>query len=1042
MRPRANTISHVDHATVGMLAAATSSMIDYEPVGFGLNHHSNMGELPGVGGYSFRGMSTATGHHGHPHELPKLETSGLTGVVSPGLRTAPPYGNFGGETNMENLWFGPGSTVNPAQLHFSNSPQSLAFEPPASPCHPDVLGMPVAHATLDDDGNFAWLDGFENQVSFNGLNEQAVDGSSPSVISTGSHSGLSEVMLDNSSNSGQSMTTWQNPAISQSPATSNYPMDWSVPGYHDLLPSVQLSPKSLQAQLGANDQYFPRSLPLNVQTPVSVFSNYPCFHPPMIVKPETPGTSAASVGSSNRQSSVTSVSTDSFTDALRQTHLANLSHSSVDGQSLLKGSQPPRNSPSPTECAVLPCNTAADPLPSTADLERYVAAYVQYFHPHLPFLHIPSLALNALAYHTPFQELGSSFHHADSTAVGVEGPLILTIAAVGALYENDKDASRELFETAKRVTPLHLEEGWKPHPPGGINGSLNTTELSVPNTPLWLVQAMLLNVIYGHQCEDKASTETASIQRAALVSLARSAGLTNPFIDIPHGKPESLQRPSHLPGSYDVQMSGNDISATDWVPSSECGFLNCSDEWHTWRLVEERKRTLYAVFIVTSLLASGSNHAPTLTNSEIRLDLPCSENVWAADSAEAWRTLRGSATAEQDGPSFASALSFLLTAGQRPPNPPNSVFMPSGRLSESDLRLANLPESELKPSTFGCLILINALHNYVWETRQRHLGRQWTTQEIEAMHALVEPALKAWQAAWGSNPYHSLERPNPSGSGPLSADCIPLLDLAYIRLFVNLGREKEAFWQQDYNPIPDELVYSTEVISQADRFQTSFCTSYQSTAHSTTSNKNLPISGGDGVKIEAADTGFHPAYNEPTGYFAGPSSKHERHLRKAALYAANALLMSSKLGVTFADLHSRELPIQSAICAYDAGQVLAEWVSGVQERVGRFLGILGRDRVQYSEMPAIILLDDEDCKLLEKIKEILDDLEAKLVDSQAVIDSTSQTSVMSCLQPEGCDFGSKILLMTALMLKRAPIWPGELSFGLQSLNVYYFSNIG
>lgn len=95
--------------------------------------------------------------------------------------------------------------------------------------------------------------------------------------------------------------------------------------------------------------------------------------------------------------------------------------------------------------------------------------------------------------------------------------------------------------------------------------------------------------------------------------------------------------------------------------------------------------------------------------------------------------------------------------------------------------------TDLKPSTFGCLILINALHNYIWETRQRHHNKLWTNEETDKMHRHIEPALKAWQVAWESNPHHSVERPNPFGKGPMSADAIPLLDLAYVRLFVNLS---------------------------------------------------------------------------------------------------------------------------------------------------------------------------------------------------------------------------------------------------------------
>lgn len=295
MRPRANTISHVDNATLGMLAAANSST--RHEGGMSLNG------LPGVGGYNFRGMSTAPGHHGNPHGLPKLETHGLNIDVGAGLRTAPPYGGLRGEIDLESLWFGPGSTVNPAQLHFSNSPQSLVFETPSSPYHHGFPPIPVAHATMDDDGNFTWLNGFENQLSFNNPNDQALDGSSPSVISTGSHSGLSDVMLDGANSSMHSSSVWPNSMMSNGPLTSGYAMDFSGSGFQDIYHTGQLSPKSLQAHMAKNEQYFSSPPAMNLQTSMSMMYglNNPYFHPPMVAQPQTPSNSSSSVSSSNHQ---------------------------------------------------------------------------------------------------------------------------------------------------------------------------------------------------------------------------------------------------------------------------------------------------------------------------------------------------------------------------------------------------------------------------------------------------------------------------------------------------------------------------------------------------------------------------------------------------------------------------------------------------------------------------------------------------------------------------------------------------------------------
>ena len=49
------------------------------------------------------------------------------------------------------------------------------------------------------DETFNWMNGFDHQISFVN-NESAVDGTSPSAISTASQSGISEVMLNGSNN--------------------------------------------------------------------------------------------------------------------------------------------------------------------------------------------------------------------------------------------------------------------------------------------------------------------------------------------------------------------------------------------------------------------------------------------------------------------------------------------------------------------------------------------------------------------------------------------------------------------------------------------------------------------------------------------------------------------------------------------------------------------------------------------------------------------------------------------------------------------------
>jgi len=522
-------------------------------------------------------------------------------------------------------------------------------------------------------------------------------------------------------------------------------------------------------------------------------------------------------------------------------------------------------------------------------------------------------------------------------------------------------------------------------------------------------QAMLLVDVWKHNCGDKSSAGIASTHCAALVSLARAAELTVPARQLSSDHHPSKPNLNYGLGGEDINLVNGEGAFDGHTGNDPHEPPEVQTEWHAWALAEERKRTLYAVFVLSSLLVSAYNHAPALMNSEIKLELPCDEDLWAADSAEAWRFLCENHVAEQRPISFASALSSLLTASQREAQHhwTSQIFdQPFG----SGVKLENIPDSAISPSTFGCLILINALHNYVWETRQRHVGRQWTNQETEAMHAHIEPALRAWQAAWASNPHHSLERPNPSEAGSLSADCIPLLDLAYVRLFVN--RSEETFFRRDLEGVVDE----PEIIQQAEHSSSS---SY-SRSHSSRSNGETgdsPAMDGSYIKVEHPDLACADTYPQQSDAASGQTTRRERHLRKAAFFAANSLAMADKLGVTFADFDSRELPMSSAMCAFDCAQVLAEWVSTIQQRVGRYLGILGKDDIDLGQVPAIMLLEDDDSKLLEKIRDIISSAEMKLANNSNLV------SGVTCMTE--ASYGSRILLVTARMLQRAAVWPGK-----------------
>jgi hypothetical protein len=990
MRPRANTISHIDPTAMSSFLASQNVSISRGNGALpGHSHHASLSGIGGPSQFDYRGMSTAVGNHGHGQGQLRLDTHLGLGMGG-GLRTAPIQTVGSDDFEINKFFGGPsGSTINPNQLHHFNG----GMGNPQSPFHQFANPFAGNNPIEEDDFGVGWSTGLDNSMVFQGSNESALDQSSPSAISTASQGAFNEVMLDGSVQP-TSTAMWHNPLATHANINpSAYSLEAMAPVFPELSMMNSVNPHEMGDHVAKNEFYISTPPPLSTMSPSTGIPGMPnqYFQPPMTFNSDTGSISSASHNGSARHSSVTSVSTESITDATRQALVYNLSQALGLGHPQRKFSQPSISSPLSATGSGKQQQPQAASLPSTTDIQRFVNAYIQYFHPHLPFLHIPTLSFDTPAYTYNLRTASNSNHE---SMVGGGGCLILAMAAIGALYEFEHNVARELFDAAKKMILYYLDERRRAGLSAAVNGPSAANDLG-NKPPLWLVQAMLLNLIFGHNCGDRQAAESASTHCAALVSLAKASGLD---------RPATPQNSSRSPQNH---TNGDDTTMTDDSDIRQSPHGEAVDEhtqWIQWKKTEERKRTYFAVFAMSSLLVSAYAHAPRILNSEIRLDLPCEEDLWSVDNPQAWVAMGGPMIAQTRGLSFHAAMSYLLEASTRhAAERANKSYSQAfgGNLSANDTT-----ESDIRPSTFGCYVLINSLHVYIWETRQRHTGRVWFSHETEAMHSQVEPALKAWQAAWRANPNHSLERPSPFG--PLSADCIPLLDLAYVRLFVNLGRAKELLWQRDFDGMANEFARGVDIVAQAG-----------------SPERSLPMDGTNSISPEQMNS------HEMDANVPNQSTKRERHLRKAAFYAADSLAMAD---ATYADTTSRELPNSSALCTFDCAQVLAEWVATVQDRVGRFLGVLGKDDIDFTAVPAIMLLEEEDIKLLQKVADILHHADMKL----AYDISANALPMIGGLANLGhCGYGTKLLMVTAYMLSKAAVWPGKSCFRATSEYRHY-----
>ena len=1015
-RPRASTIRHVDLSGLGWLDEKSPSFSGLNALDL-VGNATNLGGLSSSTDFGYRGISNTLGHNG----LLKLDTPSINDMdLANSVRKVPPYASLGG-FDIDQL-FSPGTTVNPGQLHCGGF--ASAMQPNFSPLEPFTVHPATDLQPQVDD--FGWMRNWTKQMSHDN-NDHAIENSSLSRMSSGESSGdYSESMnistvgipIPNDFRWPQQDTQSQNaigPGIFQLGALGT-----GLPNLD--APQGTTSPNTLHGPTPTADAYLSQAMMQrqnqhqlhHSQADVLQSPSQNFFATPLSAfNSDSPSMSSSLMIGSARQSYVVSMSSNSITDATVQTLRMTLSQPSVLGHNHRKCPQPSINFPL---CPGGARSFMHEPnLPSTADIRRYVDAFIQFAHPHLPVLHIPTLSFELIDYATSIKEPCPHIGLTQNGMVGGGGRLILGVAAVGALYEYDRPASKELFDAAKKMITLYLEECRKADL-SAAGGDSNASNDSSHHTPLRLVQAMLLNVVYGHQCGDKTAADIASYHCAALVSLARAAGLDQPLQRASQARGD---REEEQTGSNYVGMNESSIAPGGNVSGYRSAETELEAQWYKWKVAEERKRTFFAIFILSSLLSTAYNHTPTIMNSEILLDLPCDEELYAAESAQEWQTRGGLAAAEQNAVPFALAFSSLLKANQRQGSNFGSTGYqnknPLGALQAED----GFADNELRPSAFGCLVLINALHNYIWETRSRHQGRQWTTQETELMISHIKPALNAWLAAWKADDRHKLARSNTFGIGPLAADSIPLLDLAFVRLFVNLGRSKEAFWQRDFDTMANEIAHGAEIVQHAEA-SLNVGSDRENPSGAKSSSTNSP--GNNTAQRRQCQASISEQ----------ASSRRERHLRKAAFYAADSLTIACSYNLTYADLTAHELPAHCAMCFFDCTQVLAEWACTVQERVGKYLGVLGRDHFDYTQVPAIMVLETEDVELLRKIERICESLEAKrfqqenllAIELQNLNSSATVNSMHNNVNFGAYGYGSKILRITAMMLEKAVAWPG------------------
>lgn len=392
--------------------------------------------------------------------------------------------------------------------------------------------------------------------------------------------------------------------------------------------------------------------------------------------------------------------------------------------------------------------------PSRHALSRFYAGYINGLNEHLPFVHVPTLSIAKCS-----------------------PELTLATAAAGSHYRFENGRGIDLFHAAKAILLERLrrrdsrqvpQPSWNYiSPPSNFPNSRGSSIISntasspfqthhMPNPPMnasiytpddsdahmeVIRTFLLLTVFASWERQPELLREILSLQ-STLARLVREHGLAEP-----PPTPEPIS-------------------------------------WEEWVRREGNRRTKLIVYCFFNLHSIMYNIPPMILNGELKLNMPCSHDLWKAANPAQWRRLHR--TRQGLDVSFQDAFARL--------------FLKSS---------TSFPSAPISP--LGNYILIHAIIQQIFFARQLCLSApnmHGTSLRQDDLNVL-DTSLSAWKALWKRTPESSIDPQNPAG--PIAFTSTALLGLAYIRLHVDLGPCRHLI-TQDPAQIAGALIESPPII--------------------------------------------------------------------------------------------------------------------------------------------------------------------------------------------------------------------------------------
>lgn len=371
-------------------------------------------------------------------------------------------------------------------------------------------------------------------------------------------------------------------------------------------------------------------------------------------------------------------------------------------------------------------------LPDLNKLDLFVQNFKTKFLHYHPFIHKNYLNEKSMFEYT--------FNEATPDDPTPHVCLPLLIATIGALYSNDKRSAADLYEISRRCIHVYLDS----------RKQVNDFEKSTThNSPLWLVQSLVLSVIYGLFAESEESDLSIILRQVnALSTLIRVSKFNL------------------------VKFNLENIEIND-------------EYFKDYILYQSKIRTVYMIYNVSNLLTAIYNIAPFIKYKELKCDLPDLENYWNCSNVEEFKVK----CVEN------SSINYNLNL--------EKIF--------NDV-LTNSPIN-YKVSEYGAnIVMFTILQHFYFNKNNRLMNSSLGIQPSQSNTANLINNFKWKNLLIGENPSVSIMLKNISVIRSLLIDISKVKEMLWIKDWDNLSKEFVALNCKDEDLL-DACAYSIRTIS-------------------------------------------------------------------------------------------------------------------------------------------------------------------------------------------------------------------------------------